>query len=59
MAQILVIFDPTDRVQVKPEFLPRDAAIAAVTLKGIPITDEEMEALARKLSKLLVEQIKE
>jgi len=57
MAILMVTFDPSDRILVKPEHLPKGSAHVTMMIRDEPMADDRVERLTATLAQLLINQI--
>jgi hypothetical protein len=58
MAQIVIVYDPKSRVDMRPGRLPKNIRYAALELVEMPEDPAELKALVEKVAALLLENIK-
>ena len=57
MAILMVTFDPSDRIMVKAEHLPKGSAHVTMMIRDEPMPDDRIERLTATLASLLINQI--
>ncbi len=57
MAQIVIYFDPNDRLQVTHPHFPKDVMHASIKFERVSEDPDEIEAMAKEIASLLLASI--